>query len=329
MRRSARRALPHPVGHNQKELKEPNSGRARAGTALPLVITTTEPAEGGLRSGGVCLTMGTGMLYDTHAHLHFPDFAGDLAAVISRASEAGVTRIVTLGTDLETSRRAVEIAEQFPNVFAAVGWHPGHVLEAPEDIRPELRKLAVHPKVVALGETGLDYYRLPSKMAPGTIEDAVYKERQANLFRQHLEVASELGLNCVVHERESFDDCMAQLEPFADKLSAVFHCFAGNVQALNRVLASGFIVSFTGILTFKSGQNIRDALAAVPDDKFMLETDCPYLAPVPHRGKRCEPAYVRDTADAARIIRGCSIEHLGKSTCQTADAFFKKLANGK
>jgi TatD DNase family protein len=264
------------------------------------------------------------VFYDTHAHLHFPDFAGDLPEVISRATAAGISRIITIGTDFESSRRSLELAEMYPEVFAVVGWHPSHVLEAPEDIRRGLRDLARHPKVVALGETGLDYYRLPSRKAPGSMTDEVYKARQAELFKQHLEVAAETGLNCVVHQRESFDDCLAQMAPFAGKVKGVFHCFAGSSSDLQRVLELGSIVSFTGILTFKNAAGIRESLAAVPDGKFMFETDCPYLAPVPYRGKRCEPAYVREIAAVAQETRQCSLEQLSEVTCAAADSFFAR-----
>src|SRR5512140_1492495 len=142
--------------------------------------------------------------YDTHAHLDYPDFAGELEGVVSRAQAAGIEKIITIATTLESSRRAVQIAEQFPNVFAVVGWHPSDAQEAPEDIRPGLVGLAKHPKVVALGETGLDYYRLPSKKTPGNpAADEPYKKKQAELFVQHLEVAAEQGLNCVIHQRDS------------------------------------------------------------------------------------------------------------------------------
>ena len=138
------------------------------------------------------------MFYDTHAHLTRREFADDLPQVIARAEAAGIAKIISIGTDLASSERAVKLAEQYPNVFAAVGWHPSHALEAPDDIRPALRDLARHPKVVALGETGLDYYRLPSRQAGFTVaDDERYKAKQAGLFRQHLEVAAELGLNCV------------------------------------------------------------------------------------------------------------------------------------
>ncbi len=264
--------------------------------------------------------------YDTHAHLHYPDMAHELPDIIQRAQVAGITTIVAIAIDLKSSERAIQIAEQFPGVFAVVGWHPSDVLEAPEDLRPELRRLAQHPKVVGLGETGLDYYRLPShKPGSTSTDDAAFKAKQANLFRQHLEVAAELGLNCVIHQREALEDTLAILEPFADRVRGVFHCFANDAAAMQRIVALNSIVSFTGILTFKNGQNIREALAATPMDCFMLETDTPYLAPVPYRGKPCEPAYVKEISEVAAQVKNCSLEELSGVTCDTAKRFFKKL----
>ncbi len=265
--------------------------------------------------------------YDTHAHLDYPDFASELPQVIERAAAAGISKIISIGTNLESSRRAIALAERFPNVYAVVGWHPSDALDAPEDIRRELRELARQRKVVALGETGLDYYRLPSAQSKGTVEDDVrYQVRQAQLFQQHLEVAAELGLNCVIHQRgDCVEDTLRILEPFATRVRGVFHCFAGDVPTMQRILAVNSIVSFTGIATFKNGQNVRDAIAAVPRGKFMLETDCPFLAPVPYRGKRCEPAYVKEISETAAQARNCSLEELSAITCQTAREFFRGL----
>ncbi len=262
--------------------------------------------------------MKTPPFYDTHAHLGFPDFAADLPQVIERAREAGIAGIVCIGTDLESSARAIQIAETYPQVYAAAGWHPTHALDAPEDVRPALRELARHPKVVAIGETGLDYHRLPET------DSQRCKTRQAELFRQQLEVAAELGLNCVIHQRDSFDDTLAELTPFANRTRGVFHCFSESLQAMRRILALGSLVSFTGIVTFKNGANVREALAAAAPGQFMFETDCPYLAPVPHRGKRCEPAHVRDIAELAASVRKCSLEELSAATCETARRFFPK-----
>jgi TatD DNase family protein len=257
------------------------------------------------------------VFYDTHAHIDYPDFQSDLDAVIQRANDADITRIITIGTDIEGSKRAIAIAEKFQNVYAAVGWHPTHVMEAPDDIRPALRDLAKHPKVVAIGETGLDYHRPPE-----TGLDA-YKAKQGEIFRQQMEVAADLGLNCVIHQRDSFNDVIAQMEPFRDKTRGVFHCFSEPIPSLTRILDLGSLVSFTGLLTFKTAQNARDALAAAPADRFMLETDCPFLAPVPYRGKRCEPAYVKEIATLAAQVRNCTLEELSEQTCRTAENFFR------
>ena len=140
-----------------------------------------------------------------------------------------------------------------------------------------------------------------------------------------MEVASEAGLNCVVHQRDSFDDTLAQLKPFAGKVRGVFHCFGESTDRMRRVLEISSLVSFTGIVTFKNGQNVRDTVAATPLDKFMLETDCPYLAPVPYRGKRCEPAYVKEISETIAQVKSCSLEALSAATCKTAAEFFPKL----
>lgn len=267
------------------------------------------------------------MLYDTHAHLDYPDFAPDLPDVIQRAEAAGIGKIICIGTDLESSARAVQISEQFPSVYAVAGWHPSDASRAPQDVRPGLRRLAQHPKIVALGETGLDYHRLPSTQGGTPADDERCKSRQKELFRQHLELAAELGLNCVIHQRDSFDDTLAEIEPFASRVRGVFHCFGNPVADLRRVLAMGSLVSFTGILTFKNAETVRESLAATPLGQFMLETDCPFLAPMPYRGKRCEPAYVREIAATAMQVKGISAEELSRATCQTAEEFFPKLRN--
>jgi TatD DNase family protein len=262
--------------------------------------------------------------YDTHAHLSYPEFAEHMPDVLARARQAGVTKLISVGTDLESSTKALELAARFPEVFAAVGWHPSDAAHAPSDWRPQLRELAAHAKVVALGETGLDYYRLPSRTPGRSIaEDEPIKDKQRRLFMQHLEVAAETGLPCVIHQRDSLEDTLAVLGPFAPNVHGVFHCFADDPAAMHRIIELGSLVSFTGILTYKNGQNVRDSLAATPGNKFMLETDCPYLAPVPHRGKRCEPAFVRETAAVAAQVRGCSLEDLSAATCATADEFFR------
>lgn len=266
------------------------------------------------------------IFYDSHAHLTWPDFAGELDDVVARAKAEGVERIVTIGTDLESSGKAIELAERFPEVFAVVGWHPADVLSGPEDIREELARLAKHEKVVAIGETGLDYYRLPSGRDGTAEEDEILKSKQAEFFRQQLEVAAEAGLNVVIHTRgDCFEETLSILKPFADRLATVFHCFVETPGNMRRVLELGSIVSFTGIVTFKNAQEVRDTVAATPIDKLMVETDSPFLAPAPRRGKRCEPALVRHTAAKIAEIKGCSLEELSETTCATARSFYRGL----
>lgn len=263
--------------------------------------------------------------YDTHAHLDFPDFASDLPDVLSRARGAGISRIVCVGTDLESSRRAIALAEGDPQVYAAVGWHPNHVSAAPADVRPGLRELARHPKVVAIGETGLDYHHLPSARGGTAEEDEADKRRQHVAFAQQLELAAELGLNCIVHQRQSLDDTIAAVAPYAGRVRGQFHCFGGDVASMRRILELGSLVSYTGIITFKNAASVRETLAATPLGSFMLETDAPYLAPVPHRGRRCEPAYVRETATLAAELKGVSLDALSAATCATAREFFGRM----
>jgi len=282
-------------------------------------------------------------LIETHAHLDYPDFAPDFDDVLRRATEAGVTRIVTIGTSVESSRRAVELAEKYPNVFAVIGVHPTYAHEAEEDVIAPLRELAKNPRVVAIGEIGLDYHYLPSVEAAkrkdvqvfnalqssteeqieATIEDGAYKAKQAELFEQLLDLAVELKFNVVIHQRDAWDDALQILREYGRQVSGVFHCFGGTLAQANEVLDLGHLVSFTGIVTFKNGKQVRDVAANVPLDRFMVETDCPYLAPVPFRGKRCEPAYTRLVAEEIAKARGISLEEIAGATTATAQEFFR------
>ena len=264
--------------------------------------------------------------YETHAHLTFPDFAEELDAVVERAADAGVRSIVTIGTDQASSEAAVAIAERFPQVFAAIGWHPSDAEDAPADVTEALRALAARAQPVAIGEIGLDYYRLPSKTRNQTEDDdRRYKIKQAEVFEQQLELAAELGLNVVIHQRSSFDDTYAMMRRYADRLRGVFHCFVEDAGAQRRVQELGCLVSFTGIATFKSANTVRETIKATPLDQLMLETDCPFLAPVPFRGKRAEPAHVPHIAQLVAELKGVSLEALSAATCATAEGFFKGL----
>lgn len=263
--------------------------------------------------------------YDTHAHLDYPDYASDLSEVVARAQAAGVAKMISIGTSFSSSERAIRLAETFPSVYAAVGWHPGEAMKAPTDLRPALCEYARHPKVVAIGEIGLDYHHLPGSQGGSAEDDQHYKQRQAEIFQQQIEVAIEAGLNCIIHQRDAFEDTLALLKPFAGKVRGVFHCFSENADRMQRVWEIGSLVSFTGIVTFKNGRNVRDTVAATPLDHFMLETDCPYLAPVPYRGKRCEPAYVKEISEVVARVKGCSLDELSAATCKLAGEFFPRL----
>ncbi len=283
------------------------------------------------------------MLIDTHAHLDFPDFANDFEDVLRRAEQADVKRIITIGTSIQSSRRAIELAEKYPAVYAVVGVHPSHVNEAEDDVITPLRDLATNPRVVAIGETGLDYHYSPSQeVAKETqvqvmsalrsetdeeieaqIRDGAYKSKQASLFQQQLDLAVELGLNVVIHQRDAWQDTLEVLRPYRGKVRGVFHCFSGTFNEANEVLDLDHLVSFTGIVTFKNGVAVRQVAAEIPLWKFMVETDCPFLAPAPFRGKRCEPAYTRIVAEAIAAARGASLKEIAEVTTETAEKFFR------
>ena len=283
------------------------------------------------------------MLVETHAHLDYLDFVHDLDGVLRRATEAGVTRVVTIGTSIESSRRAIDLAERYPAVYATVGVHPTYVQEAEEDVFTPLRELAKHPRVVAIGETGLDYHRLPSEEVAkekqvqvmtalrtetdeeieAQIRDGAYKSKQVSLFEQQLDLAVELGLNAVIHQRDAWEDTLKVMQPYTGKLRGVLHCFGGSLDQANEVLDLDHLVSFTGIVTFKNGAAVREVAAQIPLWKFMVETDCPYLAPVPFRGKRCEPAHTRIVAETIASARQVPLEEIAEATTETAEKFFK------
>src|SRR5438046_1131481 len=268
------------------------------------------------------------MLIETHAHLDYPDFAPDFNEVLRRATEAGVTRIITIGTSIESSRRAIDLAEKNPNIFAVIGVHPTYVQGAGDDVITPLRELAKSPRVVAIGETGLDYHSLPSMAAAkdkkvqvfasalqgeteeqidASIEDGAYKSNQAILFEQQLDLAVELGLNVVIHQRDAWDDTLEIMRPYTDKLRGVFHCFGGSLEQANEVIGLDHLVSFTGIVNFKNSALVRQIAAEMMLWKLVVETDCPYLAPAPFRGKRCEPAHTRIVAEAIATARGVTV----------------------
>lgn len=260
------------------------------------------------------------MFFDTHTHLGSRQFEKDLPEVLARARAAGVSRMLAPATDLENARRLLQIVEAEPDVRVAVGIHPCDVDSVSgSGWIDELRELAKHDKVAAIGEIGLDYFHAP----PEGYDLATWKSHQAACLRAQLDLAVELGLNVVLHNRDSWEDLTALMAPYSGRLRAVFHCYTGTLAQAEPLLAAGHLISFTGLVTFKNPGPAGETVRTVPDGAFMLETDAPYLAPVPHRGKRCEPAFVADTARAVAAMRGQSVEELARVTSATALTFFK------
>ena len=228
------------------------------------------------------------MLIDTHAHLCYPDFAAELPQLIERARAAGVERVISISTTLEDARRTLELTRQFEGIYASVGLHPGEVPNVSLCDMKELAQLALEPKVVAIGEMGLDYYREAK-------DDAALRQQQKDLFWAQLELAKERKLPVVIHNRAAEADILEILRAHAESLPkewrpwGVMHCFSGDEKFAFDCLEIGLLISYTGILTFKNATALRDVALKVSLDHVMLETDAPYLAPMPHRGKRNEP----------------------------------------
>jgi len=254
------------------------------------------------------------MLVDSHCHLDFPDFAGDLDGIVARAASAGVGRMVTISTRVRRLADLIAIAERFPNVFCSVGTHPHHADEEDGITPDELVRLTSHPKVVALGEAGLDYFY-----------DHGSPEAQARGFRAHIAAARTTGLPLVIHTRDADEDCRRILEEEVAKgpFPAVLHCYTGGRELAMRAIELGLSISFTGIITFKKSDALRALAAELPADRIMVETDSPYLAPGKFRGKRNEPAYVVEVAKVLAEARGVSLEEMSR---QTSENFFRLFA---
>jgi len=239
------------------------------------------------------------MWIDAHLHLDSAEFDADRDDVVARATAAGVGLLVTAGTSLDGSRRAIALAERHPQVQAAVGIHPESAAAADTAALQSLEAAARHPRVVAIGEIGLDY-----------LHDTPHRNAQAKAFRAQVTLARRLGLPVVVHDREAHDDVERILhEEGADRV--VLHCFSGSVEMAARCAAAGWMISLAGPVTFRNAGALRDVARAVPADRLLIETDAPYLSPVPVRGRRCEPAFLLHTARALADLRGLPLEALG------------------
>ena len=260
-------------------------------------------------------------LVDSHCHIQGPEFAQDLESVIERAREAGVHRMVVVGGagDLSSNSAAVELAERNPGLFATVGMHPHDAKDVSEADLEKLRELARSKKVVAIGETGLDFYY-----------DHSPREIQSRVFRRFIELARETDLPLVVHDRDAHKEIADLLgSEGGGKLRGVIHCFTGDWEAAKNFLDLGFFLSFSGIITFKNAGSLREVLKQVPLDRLLVETDSPYLAPVPHRGKRNEPAFVRHVAGTVASVRKETLNRIAETTTQNARRLFKLQPIGK
>jgi TatD DNase family protein len=254
------------------------------------------------------------MLVDSHCHLDFPDFTPELDAVVARAEAAGVRRMVTISTRVRRHAQVLAIAERFASVSCSVGTHPHHAHEELDVTADDLIARAQHPKVVAIGEAGLDYHY-----------DNSPRDAQEQGFRTHIAAARATGLPLVIHAREADADTARILEDESGKgaFPAVLHCYTGGPDLAQRALALGHYISFTGIVTFKNSAALREIAKSVPADRFLVETDAPYLAPLPYRGKRNEPAYVVEVAKVLADVRGTTYETISR---QSTENFFKLFA---
>jgi TatD DNase family protein len=279
------------------------------------------------------------MLIDTHAHLDSTEFAVDLDQALLRAKQAGVERIITIGTTLQSSRKAIELAEHYPQIYASVGVHPNSASQEREDFLSGLEEMVKHPKVAAVGETGLDYYRLASNQEESevsrttfgaasftTIENEIRDEAeiaaQSAAFEQHLELAVVAGKSVIIHQRDSWEDTIEILRKYSARVRAVMHSFDAGPEQAQEVVDLGHFVSFAGIVMFENASEVREAAKSVPIERIMLESDSPFLAPAPYRGKRCEPAFVRETAAFIANLRGMSLAAFAAQTRENAQAFF-------
>lgn len=253
------------------------------------------------------------MLFDTHVHLNVSQFADDVEEVIARASDNGVERMVVVGFDELTIKKALALVEKHSHLYAAVGWHPVDAIDMKEEHLDWLEELSSHPKVVALGEMGLDYHW-----------DKSPKDVQKDVFRKQIHLANKVNLPIIIHNRKADEDIVTILEEEgAEQVGGIMHCFSGDVEMAKRCLNMNFYISLGGPVTFKNATLPKEVAKAVPLDRLLIETDCPYLAPHPYRGKRNEPAYVKLVAEKIAELKGVSFEQLAEQTTNNAKKLFR------
>ena len=252
------------------------------------------------------------MLFDTHAHMNDPAFDEDREQVLLSLKDKGVEYMMNVGCCLDSSKDCIAMAEQYPFVYASVGSHPDSADEVNEETLEEYRKLCkLHDKVKAIGEIGIDYH----------YED-IPRELQMKAFRMQMELAREVKLPVIVHEREAHEDGMAVVREFSD-VTGVFHCYSGSAEMARQLVDKGWYIGFTGVLTFKNARKAIETAQAIPIDRIVLETDCPYMAPVPHRGKRNDPGYLGHMAEKLAEIRGLSLEEIHQITFENGKRLYR------
>lgn len=256
------------------------------------------------------------MLVDSHCHLDFPEFAPEIDAVVARARAAGIGRMVTISTRVRKLPQVLAVAEKFPDVFCSVGTHPHNAHEELDIDAAQLVALSKHPKIVAIGEAGLDYHY-----------DKSPRDAQAQGFRQHIAAARETGLPLVIHAREADADMARILVEETEKgaFPAVLHCYTGGRDLAFEAIELGLYIGFTGIMTFKNGEALRELAADLPAHRILVETDAPFLAPLPYRGKRNEPSYVVETAKVLAQVRGVALEEIARQTTENFFRLFSKV----
>lgn len=261
------------------------------------------------------------MLIDSHCHLNFPEFTSDLDAVLARASENGVGMMLTINTKLKEAKDLQEIADRYPQVFCSVGVHPHEAKDyakgyGGDTLLDHIKMLAQHSKVVGIGETGLDYFYNHSS-----------PDDQLASFSDHIRASIDLNLPLIIHTRDANEDTISCLKEVGQgKTKGVFHCFSGSADLAQQALALGFYISFSGILTFKNAESLRQIAQKTPLNRILVETDAPFLAPVPYRGKRNEPAFTRYTAELLANLKGLSYNEIEKVTTNNFFTLFNKAS---
>ena len=251
------------------------------------------------------------MLFDTHAHMNDPAFDEDRNEMILSLKEKGTDFVMNVGCCLESSRDCIAMAEHYPFVYASVGSHPDSADEVDEQVLEQYRQMAKHPKVLAIGEIGLDYYY-----------ETIPREIQQKAFRMQMELAKELDMPVIVHERNAHDDGMRVVKDFKN-VTGVFHCYSGSAEMARQLVNMGWYIGFTGVLTFKNARKAVETAESIPLDRIVLETDCPFMAPEPFRGKRNDPGYLYRMAERLAEIRGISVEEVHAVTTANAKRLYR------